>query len=78
MSLISLVGVVMALAIRPFVEPFTSEELTLSLWSVPAIITGVFLARTVKNHVEPRFLRRALLTLSAVSAIGLILRAAFA
>lgn len=78
MSLIGLVGVVLALIVRPFAEPVTAEELKLCLWSLPVVLSALFVARRIKDKASPTFLRRAILGLSGASASALVIRALLA
>jgi uncharacterized membrane protein YfcA len=69
------VGMGMTLAARAIGGHITTTDLHVAAWLMPAVVIGFGISRGLSGHVEGDRLRRAVLLVASVAALGLLLRA---
>lgn len=77
LGLIFFVGTSITLVVRVLAGDITRTDWTLGLALLPAAALGFSLSSWLKERAAPRQLRRAILSVSALAAVGLLMRAAF-
>lgn len=69
-------GALLSVALLALAGRFGAHELALSVMLVPCLLAGFVLSGRIKGRVSPAAVRRLLLTLCTVAALGVLARAA--
>lgn len=75
LSAVFSVGLAITIAVRSVAGYVTLNDLKVALVLFPALLAGYLVSGTVKNRIDARQLRIAVLGLCTLAALGLILRA---
>lgn len=74
LAAIYVTGIIMVLIARSVTGYVSSEDLVISAWLLPAMGAGYLLARRVRGRFDGELLKNSILALSAISALGLLVR----
>jgi len=68
------IGLCITLAARAAAAEITPRDAHVAVWIFPAMVVGLWSSRWTKGRVEGRPLRTAILVVSALAAVGLLVR----
>ena len=74
LAAIFFVGIIMILLARAATGHIVSSDLVVSLWLAPVVAAGYLISRRLHGRVEGRPLRVGILVVSALAALGLLVR----
>ena len=69
-------GIVVTVSTRVATDEISSRDAVVALYLLPALATGFYLSRFLKDRVEGRPLRTTILIVATLAAVGLLTRAA--
>ncbi len=69
------IGIVITIGVRALGDQIAASDLVIAVWLFPMVLIGIRLSSLWIGRVEGPFLRRGILIVATVSAIGLFVRA---
>ncbi len=69
------IGILITIAVRTAADEITADDVEIAVVLLPAALIGFLLSRSLTGRVEGALLRNLVVTISALAAIGVVVKA---
>ena len=75
LNAVFIIGILVTVGVRSAADEISSNDVKIALVLLPAAFIGFFLSRNLKERVEGALLRKLILVVSALAAVGVVVKA---